>query len=242
MLHGVDASLRRIERNSYIIAGIAAGSFLAMSLWVALSLSPPPVEWQTIGLYAVLVMFTVASALVPRAVKRMVRVNRAFLKGLLPRTREARYERFFGPRVVFDNGLIFQITGPGEAGSNTLSFLAFMDERGTVVVPRLDDIVAWATTFRQFRDKAGRVTRQQGPTESRVVLLEIQSMLGAQGGNSLLYAHSPGAGNSGDVPRWMAGATFPDIKWYTKADRVLGAIDPILSFLKSLPTRDFSAK
>jgi hypothetical protein len=188
--------------------------------------APPTSDWHVWYFYGIMVFAIFAVATVPFSAARQTHGTSEFLRRLQPRTKQARWERFVGVRLVLDNGLTFQrFAAGGRGGPVGFLFTAFIAEDGSVLKPNLDDAMSWATSFRPLREKVGMVTRKKGPPESQAALENIRLRLGAKRGFFVLDGHASSMDLPSTSPRWMAAAVFFDNKWYTKGEQVLAEID-----------------
>jgi hypothetical protein len=239
----IEQRLHRKVRQSIVVSAVAIAIFAIMGALFLIAVGLPPAsEWQVWYTYGILIVAIVIVATLPRAVARSMRGIIEFLQRIQPRTNDAKWERFSGARVVFDNGLAFQQFISGGNGPRGFLFTAFIAADGSVLKPNADDVTTLARSFRPLREKIGTVTRKKGPAESQAALEGIRSRLGAKRGFSVLDGHASSMDLPATSPRWMAGAVCFDNKWYTKGDQVLATIDETLSFLKALPTRNFATQ
>jgi hypothetical protein len=238
----IEQRLRQRVRQTIVVSAIATTIFVIMAIVLFTFLALPLSNWRTWYLYVSLTVGIVFAATLPLAAARAKRGTTEFLRRIQPRTMQARWERFIGARVVFDNGLAFQQFSGGRYAPTGFLFTVFMDSDGSVLKPNVDDVTKWAKSFRPLREKIGMVTRKKGPPESQAALETIRSRLGAKKGLSVLDGHPSTMDVPPGLPRWLAGAIFFDNKWYTKGDQLLSQIDEIMGFLKTMPTRDFAAR
>jgi hypothetical protein len=239
----IEQGLRGKYRQSIVGSAIAIAIFAGLGVFLWTTVGPPPASmWEAWYAYGILIVSIGLVATLPWSMARGTRAIMEFLRRLQPRTRQAKWERFIGLRIVFDNGLAFQQFTPGGNGPKGFLFTAFFASDGSVLRPNVDELTKWARSFRPLREKIGVVTRKKGPPESQAALESIRSRLGAKRGLSVLDGHASSVDLSATSPRWMAGAVFFDNKFYTKGDQVLATIDETLAFLKELPTRNFATR
>lgn len=225
-----------IRRKNEIAMAVLVAFFVVLAAF--LFLLPPGNTadvWFLVPLAALLVA---ASAVGTVGGRREVEGTAAFVDDLAPRIREQSILGF-GPRIVFDNGVVLELN----RRASFLSLSVWLDAADQVVVPSLEDLRRWLHDPAYLRT-VGMVNRRRGDPAALAALEPARVHLGAKWALLEFLERKTAKEALAAMPPRTVRAVFFRFSflgpwWDRQAGSIAGDLDGLRDVLANAPSRYF---